>query len=129
MAPKVPERTSSAGESGKTSNKINKETRLSLEAIRLREQLRALGAAERLLRDQAERLSTETTGREIEKSRRRAFIELFTTSKIGLGITNTGRGKRDPSVQNRFRKACISAYNASNPDTMKKGLWCPITKT
>jgi hypothetical protein len=128
MAPKVPERTSSAGESSKTSNKINKETRLSLEikrnefqnkakamrqalkpqasfnsaywfenaeialvskrsielqkeiskqnhleqgaegkfsqsekAIRLREQLRALEAAERLLRDQAERLSTETT--------------------------------------------------------------------
>jgi hypothetical protein len=122
MAPKVPERTSSAGKSGKTSNKISKETRL-------REQLRALEAAERLLRDQAERLSTETTGREIEKSRRRAFTELFTTSKIGLGITNTGRGKRDPSVQNRFRKACISAYNASNPDTMKKGLWCPITGT
>jgi hypothetical protein len=82
-----------------------------------------------LFRDQAERLSTETTGREIEKSKRRSLIELFTTSKIGLRITNTGRGRRDTSVQSRFRKACISAYNTSDPDPTKRCLWCPVTKT
>lgn len=95
-------------------------------AIRLREQLRALEADERLFNAQAELVSAN---REMEKSKRRSFIELFTTSKIGLGIANTGRGRRDTSDQSRFRAACINAYNASDPDPKTKLLWCPIIKT
>ena len=75
----------------------------SKDVIRLRERFRALEAKERLSIGQVERLRTKTGGREIEKSRR-SFIELFTTSKIGLVITNTRCERRDPSVQ----RACLS---------------------
>jgi hypothetical protein len=105
---------------------IEGEFQQSEKATRLREQLYALETDERLFRAQAKRLST---GGKIEKSKRRSFIELFTTSKIGLGINNTGRGRRDTSDQSRFRAACIKAYNASDPDP-KTGLhWCPVIKT
>src|SRR5271170_2327250 len=83
-------------------------------ARHLREQFHALEADERLFKTQAELLSTKT--KEVGKSRRRAFIELFTTSKIGLGITDTRSGRRDISVQSQFRAACINTYNSSNPD-------------
>jgi hypothetical protein len=77
---------------------------------------------------EAQGLKCLSTG-EIEKSKRRSFIELFTTSKIGLGITSTGRGRRETSDQSQFRAACIKAYNASHPDPKTKLLWCPIIKT
>ena len=94
-------------------------------AIILRGQLQALEADERLFKRQAEALSNKNTLKEL----RRAFIELFTTSKIGLGIIGTGRGKRDSSTQSNFRAACINAYSSSNPDPRRDFLWCPIIKT
>jgi hypothetical protein len=97
-------------------------------AKRLREQFRALEADERLFKRQAKLLSTETTNRKIGKSIRRAFIELFTSSKIGLGITGVGRGRRDTSVQSQFRAACIDVYNSLNTDPDNEHLWCPILK-
>lgn len=105
-------------------NNIEGEFRQSEKAIRLREQLRALEVDERLFKNQAELVSTG----ELDKAQRRAFMELFTTSKIGLGINDTGRGRRDTSDQSNFRAACIEAYNASDPDPKTKLLWCPITK-
>lgn len=95
----------------------------------LREQLHALEVDERLFRTQAELLGSEDTRREVGKSRRRAFLELFTTSKIGLGVTGTGRGRRGTSSQSQFRAACINAYNCSDPDPQREFLWCPIIKT
>ena len=97
-------------------------------AMRLRQQFKALEEDERLYRTQAELLSYGPTCRELGKSRRRAFIELFTTSKIGLGITSTGRGRRDTSVQSQFRADCINAYHSGNPDPRGDFLWCPIVK-
>jgi hypothetical protein len=92
----------------------------------LREQFVALEADERMFRKQAQLLSTGR--RELGTSRRRAFIELFTTSKIGLGVLGTGRGRRDTSAQSQFREACIKAYNSQNPDPRRLTLWCPIIK-
>lgn len=82
-----------------------------------------------MFKKQAALLSTENSRKELGKSRRRAFIELFTTTKIGLGITHTGRGRRDPSTQSQFRAACIDAYNSRDPDPDKEFLWCPVIKT
>jgi hypothetical protein len=76
-----------------------------------------------------ERLNTKNAPKDEGKSRRRAFIELFTTSKIGLAITNTGRGRRETSAQSQFRAECIKVYNSSNPDPQREFLWCPILKT
>lgn len=101
----------------------------SQKARQLREQLHALEADERSFKRQAELLSTEDTREKLGKSKRRAFIELFTTSKIGLGIIGTGRGRRDSSAQSSFRAGCIDAYNSRNPDPRREFLWCPIIKT
>jgi len=79
----------------------------------LREKFYALETDERLFRKQAEFLSTDC--RESGKLTRRVFIELF-TSRIGLSIINTTRGRRDESVQSQFRTDCIEAYNNRNPD-------------
>jgi hypothetical protein len=79
-----------------------------------------------LFKRQAEALSNNKNTR---KELRRAFMELFTTSKIGLGIINTGRGTRDSSAQSNFRAECIKVYNSSNPDPKRKFFWCPILKT
>jgi HNH endonuclease len=106
-------------------NGIEGEFRQSEKAIRLREQLHALAADEELFRKQAEVVSTG----DLDKTKRRAFIELYTTSKMGLGINDTGRGRRDTSDQSNFRAACIKAYNASDPDPTTKLLWCPVTKS
>ena len=76
-------------------------------AIRLREQLNALKSNERLFREQAELLCTQRD----EEKPRRAFIELFTTSKIGLAIISTGHGSGDTSVQSQFRAECIQCWH------------------
>jgi hypothetical protein len=48
----------------------------------------------------------------IKKATQQSFIKLFTTSSLGLGIANTGAGRRDPSQQTCFRSDLIEAYNA-----------------
>ena len=60
-----------------------------------------------------------------EKSMRRSFIELFTTSKIGLGINTAGQGRRNASEQSKFRDALISAYDSRNAQNW---IWDPIIK-
>ncbi|EAW07120.1 uncharacterized protein ACLA_018240 [Aspergillus clavatus NRRL 1] len=54
---------------------------------------------------------------------REAFIQLFTTSRMGLGI-NTGMGKRDSSVQSNFRTQLLKDYESL--DTTGKKAWCPV---
>jgi HNH endonuclease len=97
--------------------------------VRLRQQFRALETDQRLYTRQAELLSTETHHKDSGKFVRHAFLELFTTSKIGLGITSTGRGRRETSVQNAFRAQCIKEYSSRHPDPNKEFLWCPIIKS
>lgn len=97
--------------------------------MHLRQQFKALETDERLYRTQAKNLSNGPINPELGKFRRRAFIELFTTSKIGLGITSTGRGRREASLQSQFRADCIKVYVSRNPDPRKEFLWCPILKS
>lgn len=58
-----------------------------------------------------------------QKNMRRAFMQLFTTSSSGLGVS-TGMGRRDTSVQSNFRKALIEASNAAHPTD--DAVWCPV---
>ncbi len=94
------------------------------EAKRLFEQLRAEQAEEGLCEKQAKRI---TYGDDEAKTKRRAFIQLFTTSKLGLGINTTGAGRRPNEEQSDFRKALIKAYDSRHPKN-RKWLWCPILK-
>jgi hypothetical protein len=41
-----------------------------------------------------------------------SFMKLFTTSKMGLGIKNTGAGKRDGWLQTEFKREMLRDYGS-----------------
>lgn len=94
------------------------------QGITLIEEMKARTLEERLCNTQAERLklekgSTLTAGR-------RAFMKLFTTSTIGLGIKNTGAGARPSEDQTSFRNALFDVAK-QGPDPGFSEVWCPIS--
>ncbi|KAI9765070.1 MAG: hypothetical protein M1839_005617 [Geoglossum umbratile] len=97
------------------------------EAQELFDQLKAQQVDEKMCERQAQRLKNPVDGS--EGSLRRSFIQLFTTSKLGLGITSTGAGKRDSRMQSTFRSTMIEAYNSRDPNPLHPWLWCPILST
>jgi hypothetical protein len=46
---------------------------------------------------------------------RRCFMKIFTTSRMGMGIKNTGAGPRGTSMQSNFKDNLVKAYNAQHP--------------
>lgn len=97
------------------------------EAGNLFAEMNAAQADEKICERQAK--SLKDVAAKPRSASRRGFIELITTSSLGLGITFTGAGMRNTDLQSRFREAIIEAYNAHDPDPKKKFLWCPILKT
>ena len=89
-------------------------------------QIKAYEGEEKMYQRQGLRL----TEGGVRKTFRRCFIELFTTSKIGLGINSAGQGKRDARQQSKFRKALIEAYDSAHPDYGRSNeyLWDPVLK-
>ena len=73
-------------------------------------------------------LRVEVGPGEKDKNRRGYFMQLWTTSTKGLGITGseTGRGKRSRSVQEKFRENLIEACKSKHPDPKSDELWCPV---
>lgn len=51
-------------------------------------------------------------------------MKLFTTSKMGLGIKNTGAGERDKKIQGDFRNKMFEVYGSRHPT--EDWAWCPI---
>lgn len=82
------------------------------EARKLFEQEKSYASEQRIYSRQAQEL--KILPGQNHKIMRRAFIQLFTTSPSGLGIS-TGMGRRDTSEQSNFRKALIEASNAAHP--------------
>ena len=81
----------------------------------------------KLCKRQAERLDT-LSGDE-SKSIRRAFMQLFTSAKTGLGIGSSAAGRRDSSLQSKFRQDLIELSKARNPlPQMRNFLWCCVTR-
>lgn len=93
-------------------------------ARELFEELRAEEVDERICKRQADRLTNEPS--QNKTTLRRAFMKLFTTSKLGPGITYTGAGKRNGKVQSQFRKSLIDSYGSQHPK--ERAMWCPILK-
>ena len=59
---------------------------------------------------------------------RQVYMKLFTTSRISLGILDTGAEPRSSSVQSNFRAAVIYAQDSSNPNTEHPNeICCPVT--
>jgi hypothetical protein len=93
------------------------------QGITLIEEMKARILEERLCVTQAQRLKLEK-GNTL-KVGRRAFMKLFTTSTIGLGIKNTGAGARSSGDQTSFRRALFDIAN-QGPEPASEAVWCPI---
>lgn len=91
-----------------------------VEAQRIMEQIKASEQCKRIYQRRVHELEQGSHAR----SFRAAFMNLFTTSKIGLGIQTTGAGKRSSTDQSNFRQKLIQAYEARHRDNT--WLWCPI---
>lgn len=98
------------------------------EAAVLATKIKAEEVQEKIAKSHAERLGTADTTDSGRKSRV-SWLELFTTSSLGLGYIKKGRGKRDASKQSNFRSDIIKAYESRNPaSNCEKLLWCPVLK-
>ncbi|KAL8735548.1 MAG: hypothetical protein Q9166_000716 [cf. Caloplaca sp. 2 TL-2023] len=63
---------------------------------------------------------------DVKKAIRRGFLQVYTTSKLGLG-QNSGSGKRDGRLQSTFRNA-LCKETESRPDRGGVEFRCPIIK-
>ncbi|OJD14679.1 hypothetical protein AJ78_05003 [Emergomyces pasteurianus Ep9510] len=60
---------------------------------------------------------------------RRSYLELFLSSKRGLGVVSGSR-KRENEIQSTFRGDLITAYNAqSSTPHLLECIWCPVLST
>ena len=80
---------------------------------------------EKLYLKQANRLKMDAEGE--DGTKRRVFMKLFTTSHLGLNITNTSIGKRDNGAQSKFRADLLDISESRHPDKKRDLVWCPIT--
>lgn len=93
---------------------------------RLQEEEQAHTLEAQIFRKQASRV--EVNPRDDGKNRREYFMQLWTTSSKGLGITGseTGRGKRSRNTQEQFRENLIKVCRSRDPNPKADELWCPI---
>lgn len=90
----------------------------------LLEELKAEEATEKICNRQALRLVNKA--RQTKNPIPRAFTKLFTSSKLGLGISAATTRKRDSREQrSQFRKSLIKSYEAESSEGY---LWCPVLK-
>jgi len=93
-------------------------------ALMLFQKLKAAQLDKDLCERQHKRLKQD---KDPEQTKRRTFLKLFTTSKMGLGIMDTGAGNRK-AAQQAMRQLLIEKYNAAGPDPKRNIIWCPILK-
>jgi HNH endonuclease len=89
------------------------------EAKALFEKMRAQEVRKRISQQRAQELEEKGT-----RTLRASSMKLFTASKMGLNIKQTGAGPRDKKVQSEFRNEIIRVYGSRHEH--KKWLWCPI---
>lgn len=89
------------------------------------QEIKAQETTVQLYQTQADELRSTKDDRG-KRTLRDAFMKLFCTSKMGMNITNTGQGARDPSMQSTFRQELIKTGGAKHPQN-DDALWCPVT--
>ncbi|KAL4787718.1 hypothetical protein BJX76DRAFT_369006 [Aspergillus varians] len=87
------------------------------------QQIKAQKTTIQLYQKRADEMDSTQKGRK-KRTLRDAFMKLFSTSKMGIGIMNTGQGARDSSMQSNFRQELIDTGDAKHPEF--DFLWCPI---
>ena len=92
------------------------------------EKLRSQELELKLIRKQKDRLNTNDPSNENRKWRD-LLIKLFTTSRMGLGISTSVAGKRSKDDQRAFARALHDLSNCKHPDPLlgANSLWCPVT--
>lgn len=94
------------------------------QARNLMEDMKARELDRKIFTTQAKRLEPEPN--KPEKSLRRSFLKLFTTSTLGLRIMDTGAGDGPSSDQSNFRAALLEKSNQRlRPGS--ESIWCPIS--
>ncbi|CAN9380064.1 unnamed protein product [Alternaria alternata] len=91
-----------------------KEFRQSERARALEEEAKAWALEERIFSKRVDEL--KVTGE--ERSLRRSFMQLFTSSPLGLEIKNALAGKRNSSMQSNFRKGLLKDQSQGHPDSV-----------
>jgi hypothetical protein len=81
------------------------------EALKVTQEMKGFEIHLRMCKRQAKRVETEGKP---EKSGRRAFMELFTSSRLGMDIVESAARRRDTSDQSNFRKNIEKAYGLMN---------------
>lgn len=96
------------------------------EAKQLRAEGRCHSLESEIFRKQGSRL--EISSGDETKNRRAFFMQLWTTSTEGLGITGSEicRENRSRSIQKEFRNNLIEACKSKYPRADADDLWCPI---
>lgn len=82
----------------------------------------------KICKDRKKVLEESQWSLELKGFHRASFRQLFTTSKMGLGVSSTGAAKCDSSQQSTFRAELIRVYDAKHPGG-EDALWCPISGT
>ncbi|KAJ9298211.1 hypothetical protein DTO271G3_3816 [Paecilomyces variotii] len=90
------------------------------EAKSILERIKAYKVQRRICNQRSEKL-----GEKGSCPLRARLVKLCTTSRMRLGIKDTGAGKRHGKLQSQFRNAMIDAYGSRHP-TEEGLLWCPI---
>lgn len=97
--------------------------RKSQQAKSLMEETMSRELDKKIFTKQGKRLEAE--GNKPEKSLRRAFIKLFTTSSLGLKIKDTGVGDRPSEDQSNFRAGLLEVTK-QHFEQDSEACWCPI---
>ena len=94
------------------------------EARKLAEKEASYELDAQLFREQADRRRIKKG--DVDKVKRRHFMQEWTMSPRGFNIKNIGAGTRDPKVQRSFCQDLIIACGAKHPDPKMPKLWCPV---
>ena len=94
------------------------------EARNLAEKVASYELDAQMFREQADRRRFKND--DVDKLKRRHFMQEWTMSPRGFNIKNIGAGTRDRKVQKMFRKNLIIACGAKHPDPQMIEMWCPV---
>ena len=95
-------------------------------ASKLDEEEQSLTLRKKLFEEQAD--TRKTKAGDTSNTLRRYFMQLYTSSQRGLGISPNiaTMGQRDNSVQENFRNNLIQAWGSAHENETKAQLWCPV---
>ena len=103
-------------------DKLAESFEASAEGRALLEKEAAQRTDQRLCRRQAERYNKAG----FSASLKRTFLNIYTSSKLGLDISKLAGGERGSSEQSKFRKDLLEMSGQVHPVKKMNRVWCPV---